>query len=249
MSFRVIIQRFHLWVGLLLGIQVFLWLLSGLVMTWFHINLVRGETNSFQAPPQELEAAAYASPGGVIAQMDGVTSVELRGFRGRPVYEVHSADGAALFDAASGEKLTPINERLVRAIAEDDFVPEADLVRIRLMSETPHEYRRELPVWRADFDDRLNTRIYISPTTGKVVSRRNDIWRIFDFFWMLHIMDYVDRENFNTWWVQLASLIGTLFAASGLVMVVMKSGRRQLSADVRTIQNFAGLKKKKARQS
>ncbi|MEE9311744.1 MAG: hypothetical protein V3V10_04955, partial [Planctomycetota bacterium] len=57
-----IIQRLHLWVGLLLGIQVTLWMLSGVVMSWYHIDLVRGTTNAFIAPPPELEASAYASP-------------------------------------------------------------------------------------------------------------------------------------------------------------------------------------------
>ena len=38
---------------------------------------------------------------------------------------------------------------------------------------------------------------YISATTGSVLERRNDTWRWWDFFWMLHIMDYDERENVN----------------------------------------------------
>ncbi|VAV89598.1 hypothetical protein MNBD_ALPHA05-2227, partial [hydrothermal vent metagenome] len=37
MMFVKIIHRIHLWAGLLLGIQVIIWMMSGVVMSWFHI--------------------------------------------------------------------------------------------------------------------------------------------------------------------------------------------------------------------
>ncbi len=230
-----IIQRLHLWVGLLLGIQVTLWMLSGVVMSWYHIDLVRGTTNAFIAPPPELEASAYASPGGVIAQMPGATSLELRNFMGHPVYEVKGADGVAIFDASTSKKLSPINKGTARQVAKRDYVGKGKIVRVALMKEPPHEYRQEKPVWRIDFDDNLHTRIYVSPSNGLVVSRRNDVWRLYDFFWMLHIMDYGERDNFNNPIVKAASALGLLFAITGLVMVVMKKGRRQIMRDVRYI--------------
>ncbi|NOX93696.1 MAG: PepSY domain-containing protein [Alphaproteobacteria bacterium] len=230
--FNKIIQRIHLWVGLLLGIQVSLWMLSGVFMSWFHIDLVRGDTNAFITPPPELEASAYASPGGVIAQVDGATSLELRSFMNRPVYEITSADGVALFDASTGQKLSPISEDTARAVAKQDYVGEGKIVKIALMSETPYEYRKEKPVWRVDFNDNLHTRIYVSPSTGEVASRRNDVWRIFDFLWMLHIMDYGERTDFNNPLLKAASATGLLFAISGLIMVVMKKGRNQIARDI-----------------
>lgn len=227
-----IVQRIHLWAGVLLGIQVLLWMLSGVVMSWYHIELVRGERAMFATPSQELESRNYASPGGVIAQLDGATSVELRYFLGRPVYEVKSESAQALFDATSGEKLSPIDEVTARAVAEQDYVGEGEIEKIALLNNPPHEYRKALPVWRADFNDSLHTRLYISPDTGVVASRRNDVWRLYDFFWMLHIMDYDERENFNNPLVKAASAAGLLFAITGLVMVVLKKGRQQIARDV-----------------
>lgn len=247
MIFKAVIQRIHLWAGLLLGIQVFLWMLSGVVMTWFHIELVRGERAMFKAPPPELETTAYASPGGVIAQVEGATSVELRSLFNRPVYEVHGAAGAALFDASTGERISPITEELARDVAEADYVGEGEVVKTALMDDPPHEYRRETPVWRIDFNDRLNTRIYVSEMTAEVVSRRNDIWRLYDFFWMLHIMDYGERENFNNPLVKITSAMGLVFAFSGLVMLIFQKSRRIIAGDVKRVFRIdRGTNKKRA---
>lgn len=235
MIVKAVIRRVHLWVGILLGAQFLLWMLSGAVMSWFHIALVRGETAAFSAPPRELQVSTYASPGGVIVQVDAATSLELRSFLDRAVYEVRSPDGAALFDASTGEKLSPLPEEMAREVAERDYLGAGDLETLMLMDDTPHEYRGPKPVWRADFDDRLSTRLYISPETGKVAARRNDIWRIYDFFWMLHIMDYDEREDFNNLWVRAASAIGVIFALSGLFMLFFRRSREVVVSDVRTV--------------
>ncbi len=232
MTFAKLVQRFHLWAGVLLGIQVFVWMLSGVVMTWFHIDLVRGERSAFSAPPPELAAKGYASPGGVIAQMDGAIVVSLHHFLGRPVYEVEGVSEHALFDASTGKRITPLGEKPAREVAQADYVGAGKIKYITLMSDAPHEYRGKQPVWRADFDDRLHTRLYISPETGRVISRRNDVWRIYDFFWMLHIMDYGDRKDFNNPLVKAFSAAGLLFSFTGLIMVVMKKGRRQIASDI-----------------
>lgn len=238
MIFKTLIQRLHLWVGLVLGVQVMLWMLSGVIMSWFHITLVRGETNSLKAPPHELAAEAYASPGGVIAQTPGATSVELRTLGGRPVYEVRSFNGSALFDASTGEKLSPIGEHTAREVAETDFAGDGALRTIRLLEDPPHEYRGARPVWRADFDDALSTRIYVSPETGKIAARRNTVWRVYDFFWMLHIMDYKERDDFNNPLVKVSSAAGFIFALTGLFMLIFQKSRRLIVADVRTVKKI-----------
>jgi hypothetical protein len=244
MIFKAFIQRIHVWAGLILGIQVFLWMLSGIVMTWFHIELVRGERSMFVAPPAELEATSYASPGGVIAQVDGASSVELRTFLNLPVYEVRGTERTAIFNAQTGERI-PISEDLARRSAKADYVGEGEIIRVTLMSDPPHEYRGSRPVWRADFDDTLKTRLYISQSTGEVVSRRNMIWRVYDFFWALHIMDWDERTNFNSWWLKAFALFGTIFALSGLIMLFLKSSRRLIVADTNFVLTKLGLKRRK----
>lgn len=232
MKFPYLVQRIHLWLGLLLGAQVLLWMTSGVIMSWFHITLVRGETNSMTVLAPELAAQNYASPGGIIAQWPGATSLTLNSLLERPVYLVEGAGGAAIFDAQSGAQISPIDEKLARRIARRDFVGKGAIERMELLSSPPHEYGRPGPVWRATFDDRLDTRLYISPETGEIKARRNAVWRLYDFFWMLHIMDYSEREDFNNPLIRTASATGFLFALTGLILVVYRltQGRYRLRA-------------------
>ncbi len=222
-TYKYYIRKGHRWLGLLLGAQVLLWMASGVIMSWFEIDIVRGETTAPIDFPPSLETRAYAAPGGVIAQMEGgVTEVRLRTIRGRLVYEAVGPDARALFNPITGDRIEPLDEAGARRAARLSFVGDAEIERVALLSDPPGEYRGPTPVWRVDFDDPDRTRLYISPDTGEVLSRRNRIWRIYDFFWMLHIMDYDERTNFNNPLVRVASVTGVAFAISGLYLVAVR---------------------------
>ena len=85
----------------------------------------------------------------------------------------------------------------------------------------------EPPVWRIEFSDALDTRIYVSAETGAIEARRNEVWRLYDFFWMLHIMDYKEREDFNNLPLKIFAVTGTLFALTGIYLVAMRLVRGQ----------------------
>ncbi|MEO1251021.1 MAG: PepSY domain-containing protein [Pseudomonadota bacterium] len=230
------VRRVHIWVGLLLGVQILLWMASGVVMSWYSIGFIRGEHTAPVAAPLELNPETYASPGGVIAQLGAVHSLELRTLDGRPVYETKGPLGPALFDARSGDPVL-IDEALVNRLARSQYVGEGALAVVEMVDDPGIEYRGAgpLPVWRAQFDDKINTRLYISPATGEIVRRRNDAWLFYDFFWMLHIMDYTDRSDFNSPLLKTASAAGLIFSASGLAMLFFRSSRKIIASDVRRL--------------
>lgn len=219
---RRAIGKAHLWLGVLLGLQVTLWIASGLVMSWFPIEQVRGEHNAPAAYAVELEARNFVNPGGVIARTPGAQEVRLKYFHGRYAYFVKGVEGEALFDAQSGEKLSPINERTALEIAKNGFVGDGRVESVELMTLAPREYRGPVPVWRVTVSDRLKTRLYISHSTGEIVARRNSIWRLYDFFWMLHIMDYKEGTNFNNPLLKSFAATGLLFSLTGIALVFLK---------------------------
>src|SRR3546814_5639057 len=47
------------------------------------------------------------------------------------------------------------------------------------------------------FADAENSSAYVSLDTARFLVMRGDTWRTWDFFWMLHNMDYVNRKSFN----------------------------------------------------
>ena len=73
--------------------------------------------------------------------------------------------------------------------------------------------------WRVSFSDPANTAIYISASTGEVLERRNSYWRVRDFFWMLHIMDYPGRENFNNPLIISVALVAIWLGISGFLLL------------------------------
>lgn len=151
-----------------------------------------------------------------------ISRAELRSLHGHPIYEMQSEDSTSphysIYDALTGERLSPIGREKAIQIVLADFDPECNVKSAELIHEVSShsEYReKELPAWRVELDHESGTVIYVSANRGLVTARRNSQWRLFDFFWMLHTMDYQGRDNFNTWLLFIATLLGTLSMASG----------------------------------
>ena len=131
---------------------------------------------------------------------------------GKAVYRLTGQEGAVLVDAASGNTIT-IEEAQARADrAEAAKVSGATLIT----ANAPTEFRgRTLPAWQVKLTDVDNTHVYVDQATGTAAARRNDAWQRFDFFWMLHTMDYSGRDNFNTPWLIGFSVLVLLSVSSG----------------------------------
>jgi ferredoxin len=71
----------------------------------------------------------------------------------------------------------------------------------------------------ADFDDRFNTTFYIDPYSGALATRRHRYWRIFDFLFMLHIMDYSGRTDFNNVLIIIVALVAIWLGISGFILL------------------------------
>lgn len=232
------ITRIHLWAGLLLGVQVIIWMSSGVVMSWFAIESVRGEHNISSRTEKSLNAITpYLDPVRLLGrpQTKGAQSLTLENLLGRPVYRLRTRAGFRLFDALTGERLDPLPEETARAVARRDFAGHGGVASASLLEERTTEYRGPLPVWRVVFDDPEHTRIYVSPVTGEVTARRNATWRLYDFFWMLHIMDYDERTDFNNPLIMTASATGLVFALSGLGLVILRLGAGRYTIELRRL--------------
>ncbi|HEX5775097.1 MAG TPA: hypothetical protein VFX95_00305, partial [Caulobacteraceae bacterium] len=59
----------------------------------------------------------------------------------------------------------------------------------------------------------------------EVVSRRSAVWRFYDFFWRLHIMDLETGENFNHPLIIAASLLTLAVVITGFVLLWMRLSR------------------------
>jgi len=192
-------RKIHRWLGLVVGIQLLLWTAGGLFFSLNPIAKVRGETEETESPPLEF-GAPPASPAPALSDL--------------------------LVDY--GELRATVDRDEAVAIARRAYSPDSPIEDVTLVTEagSGSEYReRPLPAYRVTFDDPLGTRLYVSVERGLVTARRNDRWRLFDFLWMLHIMDYQNRDNFNTLLLQAVSSLGLVTVLSGFILAGVTSPR------------------------
>jgi uncharacterized iron-regulated membrane protein len=232
----------HRFVGLVVGLQLLAWVLGGIVFSWLDLSDVHGdrERRKLEFPPlasSDSLAAPGVALGRVEAEGETATTVTLRSHPLGPVYEVATRSGRPyLVDAVGGRMLTPLSEAGARAIATGAYGGKGSLASFETLEEGPlelmeghPEFAHELPVYRATFDDGKGTRFYVSRRTGRLLAVRNDRWRVFDFFWMLHVMDYRGRENFNNPLIRAVAPLALLLPVSGLVLWGFR-GAARLSA-------------------
>ena len=221
----------HKWVGVVIGIQVLLWVTGGLVMSAFPIELVRGETQTAPVPPVPIRGDEFTVElRDAIAAHGPITSLRSLRIAGRLYFEGQRNDAPPLLiDARDGAVVAGIDETLAREVARRDFTGDGKIMSAALLEERLSEYRGPLPVWQVRFDDARDTAIYVSATNGQVLARRNDVWRLYDFFWMLHIMDYRERVDFNHGLLIGASAIALVLSATGFWLLFYRVRLRRTS--------------------
>jgi uncharacterized iron-regulated membrane protein len=222
----LLFRRIHKWVGLILGLQFVLWTVSGAVMALINHHEVSGEhlAHGHEAMPWP---AQVIPPAQLPASLGGseVLSFALRPLLHGHVYEVQTPQGIRLVDATSGQAMT-VDAELAKAVAAMDHAGEAPVSRVTRVTETTLETREHSgPLWRVDFADDDNSSFYVSEATGKVVERKSDTWRLWDFFWMLHNMDYVERKSFNHPLIIMVAF-GVLWLSSTGFYLLFKSFRK-----------------------
>lgn len=232
MAFFKLTRALHKWLSLIVGLQVLAWVVGGFVMSYFPIEKVRSEHLMNTATEAALTAeemkvnlpealAAHASNGVEVRE------VRMKRVLGRVVYELHQTEGAlTLIAADTGEKLSPLSQEQALACAQRDFAGTGKPVSVQWLTEHNTEYHKALPVWRVDFNNEENSHIYVSPQNGEILARRSGLWRFYDFFWMLHIMDYKNRSDFNNPLLIGAAAFSVLMALSGIFLIFTSFRKR-----------------------
>ncbi len=220
----------HRWLGLLISIQLLAWSVGGFIFSVLPLDNVRGERDvgaSLFAPMSEAMVGALPEAiGAQVAQLRmehadlATISLQDRGLG--PAWEVRDTDGefVARLDALTGEPLVILSPDEARRLALRDFAHDVEALSVELIeSDPPSEYRSgALPAYGVRLDHPKRPRLYIDASTGRVAARRNRSWRVFDFFWMLHTMDYGGRDNFNHLLLTVFSVLAIATSGSGLAL-------------------------------
>lgn len=219
--------QLHKWIALIIGVQVFLWVTGGVVMSVIPIERVRGEHHAPTRPAAALPLADVLSPAEAAARARiDPTKVELKDTPRGPAWILTPPKGPAVpVDARSGERLAGFDAPAAMRYARQAYVGKGQPVRAVLLPTAPQETGKEGPLWRVDFNDEERTSLYLSPQTGETVSRRSNLWRFYDFFWRLHIMDWTKGENFNHPLLIAAALLALGTVIAGFVLLWLRLER------------------------
>ena len=191
------LRRIHKWVGLVIGLQFLIWAISGTAMALIDMDEVAGgEMAEMAPPPLPTGEKAWSRVQKALAGQS-ISGMTVRNLPQGQVLEASTPAGVKLFDVGDGSAVS-IDRGAAVSIARAAHPEGASPTQVTPLSVLTLAVREhELPIWRIDFADEKRSSYYVSGTTGELLERRNDSWRWWDFFWMLHNMDYAKRTSFN----------------------------------------------------
>jgi hypothetical protein len=236
MSLSATTFKIHRWLGWLVGAQVLVWVIGGVVFSivpfqdWVKggaavtppVASLPAQAFDRLAPALREQAGADMVAGLAVVATPHGPGVRLSFLGGRPAV-ILRADGSPLPDPDAAQ---------VRRFAAGLYRGSASITAVERLAAVPSrlgivaETGGRGDLWRVQFDDGLGTRIYLKGSTGEFVAVRNEAWVWYDFFWRLHIMDYADGEDFNGTLLRAASLSAIGLVLAGAVLAVLAARRR-----------------------
>lgn len=245
-NYKFYIRRAHRYLGIFIGVQFLLWTVGGIYFTWTDIDEIHGDHLRGAHSPVVISENLLAPDVVANKVRSSAGDAEIKSLRlitieHSPYYEFafETSDRKKFLiaaDARTGEirpKFTreEAEKIAVNALAHPFAVRSTEFLSPENVGKH-HEYREKpLPAWAVTFENDLV--VYVSAQTGQIGAFRTLKWRIFDFLWMLHTMDYQGRDDFNNYLIRGFSILGIITIASGFALFFVSSkffGRRRRRA-------------------
>ncbi|WP_340064232.1 PepSY domain-containing protein [Ascidiimonas aurantiaca] len=210
------IRKTHRYLGLFLGVQFLFWTISGMYFSWTNIDDIHGD--HFKNPDYQPPAFKNLISPSKLDITKGVHTIELRDIDNTPYYWVNKEQ---LYNAMDGSTKNSITKDEALYIAKNYMKSDLVIESVEQINEAGkhHEYREKLlPAYVISYKTDAALKAYVSIKDGRFQTVRHRNWRIFDFLWMTHTMDYEGRDNFNTTILRAFSLLGLITVLSGFLL-------------------------------
>lgn len=236
------LRRLHRFLGVTIGVQFLLWTAGGLYFSWSDMDEIHGDFQRRPAPLLAPDTAIWVSPSVVIANLraagdrpDSILSLRLVPVLDAVCWQVIFFEKnahrrypckARLADTKTGALRPSLSKEEAVEVAARQFNGVPTLQSAVYLESVPldHEYRENaLPAWAVTFQHSSKTVVYVAAELGTVEKFRNEKWRIFDWLWMLHVMDYESRDHIGNWLLRAFSIMGLLTICSGFTLFVVTS--------------------------
>ncbi len=224
------LRKAHKWLALIVGLQIMLWGISGFYMTVVDIDTIHGDYLVKKISPTIISSESINPiPQPILDEFDyddkdfALTDISLKNIAGKAYYQLMARRKSILIDAKSGGVAGKISKLEIKNQVKQYYAGDAKLKALKLLNRYPDEIGgRKKTVWQAQFDDSFNSTLYFDSSTGRLISKRTDLWRAFDFLWMLHIMDYRSREDIENNIFRLFAILSLLFTFIGWLLLYLR---------------------------
>lgn len=237
----------HRWLGVIVGALMTIWCLSGFVMMYVDYPRlspaaqVGGLAPLGAAPADGLARVA-------LAEDMSLSSARVEMMAGRPVLRIVPAidQGRAIrqlrtapnaFDLTTGAPLSALAPADVAKVAATFGARSGVVGPVRAVTETGIDqwtvqaYKRNAPLYRADYADAAGSEVYVSGRTGEVVQQTTRFQRFWGWLGAVPHWLYptILRQNGALWdqVVVWTSLIGCFLTATGLWVGLSRLRRRR----------------------
>ena len=235
------IRKIHKWASLLVGLQILIWLTSGLVFNVIDHNKASGNAyrQTAMAEQPTLANKALLPVKSVLKLYPATLELNQISLLSQPYYLLtqqqglyrHFANSYHLVNAITGE-LILVDEPFAKAIAKATYNGPGKIKSVELILPPITDFlKHKNPSWQINFTDDLTTSVYVEQGSGRLVGHSNSDKRFADFFFMLHFMDYGNAGSFNTIQIILFAFITLWLTLSGLIWTLhmLRKGQYRLN--------------------
>ena len=217
----------HKWLSLVVGLQLLIWLTSGLYFNLMDEGKASGNAHRVFAEQgisnAEIELIALSD-----IEVDSPIGVKLIWILAQPYYQFTFKQGehsyqkrhSILFDALTGKEFN-LSKQQALTLAQQSYSGTGRLTTAEL-AQPPFadDVKQQNAMWKIAVEDDMNTTIYLDGVTGQVLRHVNDDARLKDLMLKLHFMDYFDSGGVNHWLI-VAFAIATLFLSiTGIIWLI-----------------------------
>ncbi len=229
-------RKYHKWLMLFLGVQFVIWSVTGTYMVFFDIDYIHGDSMVMNHQTKVNTSTINYSLKSLTQQYPEATNLSVGSFIDKTVYRFSMNGEQYLVNASNGHLLSPLNEQNAIHAADHYYTGNGSVTHIELITANPpfELSKRVLPAWRVNFSDFGAPSLYISAQTGKLVTKRHQFWRIFDWMFRFHVMDYEGSEVDNSllFWFTAFGLFASI---TGLILMYYRVFHNPLKKIFRTL--------------
>ena len=205
------VRVFHKYLSLIISIQLLLWTISGIYFAFNKIELVRGEQYIIKDKSSSIEINN-------LNISSNVKNIEIFKRLNQWVVKAEMDAGFKYQDLLGNEVYELSPNEAIEVVKLKTILSPIDAIKINESSSRSEFRGRSLPIYKIKTDSSDDTNVYVDVMSGKIVAIRSDSWRVWDFLWGAHIIDYKERDNINNILLKIFSVLALFSSLSGIAL-------------------------------